>query len=159
MRIPNAKPRQVSQLKFLWPIALSSMVAAVLCITGCDDGEVQTQYDETVEAQQRLEETREQVAEDIADAEAEAVETIQDAREDAADIVRDAKQDAAEEINRAEQNLQQELNELGEGPIAGMDAEPSIDGVIEADVEVDEAETVIIKPEGETVDNGGTTRF
>jgi F0F1-type ATP synthase membrane subunit b/b' len=149
----SLKSLKLSQ-QFLSAI-FGTAIIVLLASTGCDDNEVQTQYEETVEAQELLEETREQAAENIADAESDAVETVQSAREKAVDIVRDAKLDAAQEIEQAETNLQQELNQLSEGSVSDQEtrgiAADEVD--VDVDVDVDDAETVIITTEDGADDN------
>ncbi|EMI45123.1 hypothetical protein [Rhodopirellula sp. SWK7] len=83
---------------------------------GCS-GEPDTLRGQAEQAQQELEEAREDAASIIAESEENAVEIVADAREEAREQIEDAKREASEAVTDAEQKLERKIEALKQSTV------------------------------------------
>ncbi|WP_149497070.1 ATP synthase subunit B family protein [Roseiconus lacunae] len=113
-----------------------SICLAALCVTtvslGCGE-DPSSPVGEARQAQEELEEAREEAAELLSEAEEEAVDIIADAKEKADDEISDAKSEADQLIGDAQRNLDAKIDRLQTFPTPAPDepaSSPSSDDQI-----------------------------
>ncbi|OYP33106.1 hypothetical protein [Rhodopirellula sp. MGV] len=102
-------------ITFFHRLTLAGCLAAPLLLVGC--GNPDSPLGEARQAQEDLEEAREEAAEMVSDAESDAVETIADAKEAAERQIQNAKEDAGEMVEQAKQKLDTKLQQLQTLPV------------------------------------------